>query len=218
MDGLSLAACAHGANCGQSLAMRILVVGGGGREHALCWAISASPLCTKLYCAPGNAGIAQVAECVDVAAEDIAGQVALAQREKIDFVVVGPEARWSPAWPTGSPRPASRCSAPRRRPPSSKAPRASPRNSAAATTFRPPPTSASPTPTRPIAYVEGTGRADRGQGRRPRRRQGRGRGRDGRAGDRRGARHAVGQPLRRGRRLGRDRGIHGRRGGELSSP
>ena len=44
--------------------MRILVVGGGGREHALCWAISASPLCTKLYCAPGNAGIAQVAECM----------------------------------------------------------------------------------------------------------------------------------------------------------
>lgn len=71
--------------------MRILVVGGGGREHSLCWAISASPLCTKLYCAPGNAGIAQVAECIDVAAEDIAGQVALAQREMIDFVVVGPE-------------------------------------------------------------------------------------------------------------------------------
>src|SRR5262245_60057758 len=71
--------------------MRILVVGGGGREHSLCWAISASPLCTKLYCAPGNAGIAQVAECLDVAAEDIAGQLALAQREKIDFVIVGPE-------------------------------------------------------------------------------------------------------------------------------
>jgi phosphoribosylamine--glycine ligase len=71
--------------------MRILVVGGGGREHALCWAIAASPLCTKLFCAPGNAGIAQVAECIDVAAEDVAGQVALAQREKIDFVVVGPE-------------------------------------------------------------------------------------------------------------------------------
>jgi phosphoribosylamine---glycine ligase len=72
--------------------MRILVVGGGGREHALCWAISASPLCTKLFCAPGNAGIAQVAECVDVGAEDIAGQVALAQRLKIDFVVIAPDA------------------------------------------------------------------------------------------------------------------------------
>ncbi|MDP1747811.1 MAG: phosphoribosylamine--glycine ligase [Reyranella sp.] len=72
--------------------MRILVVGGGGREHALCWAISASPLCTKLYCAPGNAGIAQVAECIDVGTEDTAGQVALAQRLKIDFVVIGPDA------------------------------------------------------------------------------------------------------------------------------
>jgi phosphoribosylamine--glycine ligase len=72
--------------------MRILVVGGGGREHALCWAISASPLCTRLYCAPGNAGIARVAECIDVGAEDIPGQVALAQRLKIDFVVIGPDA------------------------------------------------------------------------------------------------------------------------------
>jgi len=72
--------------------MRIQVVGGGGREHALCWAISASPLCTKLYCAPGNAGIAEVAECVDVGPEDIPGQVALAQRLKIDFVVIGPDA------------------------------------------------------------------------------------------------------------------------------
>jgi len=72
--------------------MRILVVGGGGREHALCWAISASPLCTKLFCAPGNAGIAQVAECVDVGAEDIPGQVALAKRLGVDFVVIGPDA------------------------------------------------------------------------------------------------------------------------------
>ena len=72
--------------------MRILVVGGGGREHALCWAIAASPLCTKLFCAPGNAGIAQVADCFDVGAEDIPGQVTLAQREKIDFVVIGPDA------------------------------------------------------------------------------------------------------------------------------
>ncbi len=71
--------------------MRILVTGGGGREHALCWAISASPLCTKLFCAPGNAGIAQVAHCIDVPAEDIEGQVALALTEKIDFVVIGPE-------------------------------------------------------------------------------------------------------------------------------
>jgi phosphoribosylamine--glycine ligase len=75
----------------ESFAMRILVVGGGGREHALCWAIAASALCDKLYCAPGNAGIAEVAECVPVAAEDIDGQVKLAKDKAIDFVVVGPE-------------------------------------------------------------------------------------------------------------------------------
>jgi phosphoribosylamine---glycine ligase len=71
--------------------MRILVVGSGGREHALCWSIAASPLCRKLYCAPGNAGIAQEAECVAIAVDDVAGIVAFAKRERIDFVVVGPE-------------------------------------------------------------------------------------------------------------------------------
>jgi phosphoribosylamine--glycine ligase len=72
--------------------MRILVVGSGGREHALCWSIGASPLCDKLYCAPGNAGIAAEAECVAVAAEDIDGIVRFARETAIDFVVVGPEA------------------------------------------------------------------------------------------------------------------------------
>jgi phosphoribosylamine---glycine ligase len=72
--------------------MRVLVVGSGGREHALCWAIAASPLCEKLFCAPGNPGIADLAECAAVGADDLDGIVALAKREKIDFVVVGPEA------------------------------------------------------------------------------------------------------------------------------
>jgi phosphoribosylamine--glycine ligase len=72
--------------------MRILVVGGGGREHALCWAIWASPLCDALYCAPGNAGIAELATCVPVAAEDVEGIVELAREERIDLVVIGPEA------------------------------------------------------------------------------------------------------------------------------
>jgi phosphoribosylamine--glycine ligase len=72
--------------------MRILVVGSGGREHALCWAIAASPLCDKLFCAPGNAGIAQEAECVAIGADDISGLVDFATRERIDFAVVGPEA------------------------------------------------------------------------------------------------------------------------------
>ena len=72
--------------------MRILVVGSGGREHALCWAIAASPLCEALYAAPGNAGIAEEAECVPVAAEDVDGIVRFARERAIDFVVVGPEA------------------------------------------------------------------------------------------------------------------------------
>ncbi len=71
--------------------MRVLVVGSGGREHALCWAIAASPLCDKLYCAPGNAGIAAEAECVAIAAMDLDGLVGFCRNERIDFVVVGPE-------------------------------------------------------------------------------------------------------------------------------
>ena len=72
--------------------MNILLVGSGAREHALAWAISASPLCDRLICAPGNPGMAALGDCVSVGSEDIAGLVALAQRESIDFVVVGPEA------------------------------------------------------------------------------------------------------------------------------
>jgi len=72
--------------------MRVLVVGSGGREHALAWAVAASPLVDALYCAPGNAGIAEEAECVPVRATDIAGLVGFARRERIDFVIVGPEA------------------------------------------------------------------------------------------------------------------------------
>jgi phosphoribosylamine--glycine ligase len=72
--------------------MRVLVVGSGGREHALAWTIAASPLVDALYCAPGNAGIAEEAECVAIRATDIAGLVGFCRRERIDFVVVGPEA------------------------------------------------------------------------------------------------------------------------------
>ncbi len=72
--------------------MRILVVGSGGREHALCWAIAASPLCDKLFCAPGNAGIAAVAECVPIDQLDLDALVRFAVAQQIDFVVVGPEA------------------------------------------------------------------------------------------------------------------------------
>ncbi len=71
--------------------MRILLIGAGGREHALAWALAASPLCDKLYCAPGNAGIAEEAECVAIGDEDIDGLLAFARDNAIDFVVVGPE-------------------------------------------------------------------------------------------------------------------------------
>ncbi len=72
--------------------MKVLVVGSGGREHSLCWAIAASPLCDQLYCAPGNAGIAADAECVDIGAEDLDGLIKFIQDKEIEFVVVGPEA------------------------------------------------------------------------------------------------------------------------------
>ena len=72
--------------------MRVLVVGSGGREHALCWAIAGSPLLTRLWCAPGNPGIAAVAECVPVNALNIAELVVFAQEHEVDLVVPGPEA------------------------------------------------------------------------------------------------------------------------------
>ena len=59
--------------------MKVLVVGGGGREHAICWKLAQSPKVTELYCAPGNGGIAQVAQCVPIKATDVEGMVAWAK-------------------------------------------------------------------------------------------------------------------------------------------
>ncbi len=72
--------------------MRVLVIGSGGREHALCWVLSASPLLTKLWCAPGNPGIAQLADCVPIGMLDFPALVAFAQDNAIDLVIPGPEA------------------------------------------------------------------------------------------------------------------------------
>ena len=72
--------------------MNVLVIGSGGREHALCWAIAASPIVDRVYCAPGNAGIAEDTECVPVAADDTRGIIEFCRKAAIDFVVVGPEA------------------------------------------------------------------------------------------------------------------------------
>jgi len=71
--------------------MNVLLIGSGGREHALAWAMSASPLLGKLYCAPGNAGIAEIAECVALDVADHAAVVAFCRAYSIDLVVVGPE-------------------------------------------------------------------------------------------------------------------------------
>lgn len=72
--------------------MNVLLIGSGGREHALAWALSASPLLTKLYCAPGNPGIAQVAELAAIDIADHGAVINLCKAKNIDFVVVGPEA------------------------------------------------------------------------------------------------------------------------------
>jgi phosphoribosylamine--glycine ligase len=71
--------------------MKVLVVGSGGREHALCWAIAASPLCEQLYCAPGNAGIAADATCVPIGAMEFDRLIGFCRDEDIGFVVIGPE-------------------------------------------------------------------------------------------------------------------------------
>lgn len=72
--------------------MRILVIGSGGREHALVWKIAQSKLVDKIFCAPGNGGISQQAECIEIKAEDIPRLLEFARKEKIDLTVVGPEA------------------------------------------------------------------------------------------------------------------------------
>ncbi|MFK0682799.1 phosphoribosylamine--glycine ligase [Ochrobactrum sp. BD67] len=72
--------------------MKVLLIGSGGREHALAWKLAASPLLEKLYCAPGNPGIATVAELVDISVDDHKALIAFAKDKKIDLVVVGPEA------------------------------------------------------------------------------------------------------------------------------
>ncbi len=71
--------------------MNILLIGSGGREHALAWAIANSPLCDKLFCAPGNPGIDQIARVIDLSITDHPAVIDFCQREKIDLVVVGPE-------------------------------------------------------------------------------------------------------------------------------
>lgn len=71
--------------------MKILVVGGGGREHAICWKLSKEASVDKIYCAPGNAGISNVAQCIDIQDSDIENLLKFAKENKIDLTIVGPE-------------------------------------------------------------------------------------------------------------------------------
>lgn len=73
-------------------AMRILVIGSGGREHAICWKLKQSPRASRLYCAPGNAGIAQIATCLSANVNDVDGLASLAESTGADLTVIGPEA------------------------------------------------------------------------------------------------------------------------------
>jgi len=71
--------------------MKVLVVGSGGREHAMCWKVAQSPLVGTIYCAPGNPGIAKYADCVDIKVSDIESLVRFARAEEVDLTIVGPE-------------------------------------------------------------------------------------------------------------------------------
>ena len=71
--------------------MKVLLIGSGGREHALAWKLAQSPLCKQLICAPGNAGICEIADCVRIQADDVEWLVDFVLQEAVNFVVVGPE-------------------------------------------------------------------------------------------------------------------------------
>ena len=187
--------------------MKVLVVGGGGREHALCWALAASPLVEAVLCAPGNAGIAEVARCEPVGVDDLDALVALAQAERVGLVVVGPELplvlglvdrlRAAGIKAFGPTAAAARLEGSKAFTKAFCARHGIP--TAASRTFGPEEREAA------REHVRAAGRADRGQGRWARRRQGGGgRGHGG---------GGAGRDRRRRRDAG-DRGVPGGRGGE----
>ncbi len=71
--------------------MKVLVIGSGGREHALVWKIAQFKLAPKIFCAPGNGGISKQAECIGIKADDISGLLEFARKERVDLTVAGPE-------------------------------------------------------------------------------------------------------------------------------
>ena len=107
--------------------MKVIIVGGGGREHALAWKLSQSPDVAEVVCAPGNAGTAQVGRNAPVGAEDIAGLLTLAKEESPGLVVVGPEAPLASGLVDELEALGIRRSAHPQRPPASRRARRSPR-------------------------------------------------------------------------------------------
>jgi hypothetical protein len=178
--------------------MNILILGGGGREHALAWAVLQNPKCDRLIVAPGNAGIAK-SRNVRILISRQCCLLAFCEENSISFIIVGPEAPLEngavdilteAGFLVFGPRP--------RPPPGWKAPRPSPRRSAMPAARPPPPGPLHRRRRGPCPYRR-DGRADRGQGRRPGRRQGRDRRHDRGRGARRHRRHPR-RRLRRGRR------------------
>lgn len=80
--------------------MKVLIVGSGGREHAIAWKVAQSKKVDQIYCAPGNAGIEEYAECVPIGAMEFDKLVAFAKEKEIDLTVIGRTTRWSAAWMT----------------------------------------------------------------------------------------------------------------------
>ena len=158
-------------------AMNVLVVGGGGREHALAWKLAQSPRVAKVFVAPGNAGTALRARAHQrPASPRFAELVAFAQNEPVALTVVGPEGPLAAGIVDAFRAARAARSSARRRPRrSSRARRTTPRRSWRGTAFRPRNPGRSPTPRAARAYVARARRADRRQGGRPRRGQGRGR-------------------------------------------
>ena len=105
--------------------MQILVIGSGGREHALVWKIAQSQKVSKVWAAPGNAGIGELAECVNINASDIRLLADLAERKRIDLTIVGPEVPLTLGIVDEFERPASACSVRAMMQPSSRAAKSS---------------------------------------------------------------------------------------------